>query len=649
MSEYFRKYIKKEHYPVHPSSIKFKTSFKNCILESMKRRQWKEAEFDDWDLNWAEKEWILDVMDHAHVSSNQRVNHFRNFSELCRKDLLIKNIKKYKKTLEKENKLEEAALYNFTPLTYNLPSEYSIFCEEFKKVNSMSDSKQLWIMKPIGKAQGKGIFLFRNIKEIGNWKNTYRYNPDNPQADPYVVQKYIADPLLIGGKKFDMRIYALCVSYQPLTIYLYRTGFARFTHHRYDLEDISNAYVHLTNVAIQKTSENYDEKLGGKWLLQTLKLYLISKYGQEKVSEAFYQIQQIIIKALQAVQKVMINDKRCFELYGFDILFDAYLKPWLLEVNASPSMTANTAIDNELKISVLDDAFTIIDIERILTGQEEQIGGFDLIFKGNQIKLPQNSTYSSLLGCYNNRNQQLKKLAKSTAIRLAQQYAEQQQQQQQQQQLLLQQQKQNDLNKQRSSSKGPQQNFNQTFKNNQPIKSGYSRYNAAKAGPNKLIKKVVLNQGGSSTPLQSQQGQQNLLQPQQQPTSQIISNTGGVKIGQNQNNNINNTTNTSQLSSQASQQSTSQSSQQSSSQNQINQVRKQTQPQQSNIPKQANSQLNPNSGQMMMMVNPSNNNMNINQKLNQYNDDKNNDKFQRYFKEEEKYMELLKGQHRDEE
>lgn len=108
---------------------------------------------------------------------------------------------------------------------------------------------------------------------------------------------------------------------------------------------------------------------------------------------------------MQSVQKVMMNDKRCFELYGYDILLDQNLKPWLLEVNASPSMTHNIPYDQEVKIGLLDDTLTIIDTEKILTGQEEQIGGFDLIYKGNPINLPKNSTYSSLLGCYNNRHQ----------------------------------------------------------------------------------------------------------------------------------------------------------------------------------------------------------------------------------------------------
>ena len=60
------------------------------------------------------------------------------------------------------------------------------------------------------------------------------------------------NPLLIGCKKFDMRIYVLVVSYQPLTVYLYREGFGRFTHSSYssNTEDLSNTYMHLTNVAI---------------------------------------------------------------------------------------------------------------------------------------------------------------------------------------------------------------------------------------------------------------------------------------------------------------------------------------------------------------------------------------------------------------
>jgi len=61
---------------------------------------------------------------------------------------------------------------------------------------------------------------------------------------------------------------------------------------------------------------------------------MISKHGAEKVSEAFFGIQNIIVKSLQSVAKTILSDKRCFELYGFDIIFDKDLKPWLLEVNS---------------------------------------------------------------------------------------------------------------------------------------------------------------------------------------------------------------------------------------------------------------------------------------------------------------------------
>lgn len=111
----------------------------------------------------------------------------------------------------------------------------------------------------------------------------------------------------------------------------------------------------------------------------------------------------MIIRCLQSVSKIIINDKHCFELYGFDILLDDVLKPWLIEINASPSMTANTPQDYEGKIGMLEDTYTCLDLEAIMRGDEEQIGGFDLIVRGNAVKPDPKATYSTLLGCFNNR------------------------------------------------------------------------------------------------------------------------------------------------------------------------------------------------------------------------------------------------------
>ena len=56
----------------------------------------------------------------------------------------------------------------------------------------------------------------------------------------------------------------------------------------------------------------------------------------------------------------MINDKHCFELYGFDVLIDANLKPWLIEVNASPSLSTTTEADRQIKMNLINDTFRIV-------------------------------------------------------------------------------------------------------------------------------------------------------------------------------------------------------------------------------------------------------------------------------------------------
>ena len=61
----------------------------------------------------------------------------------------------------------------------------------------------------------------------------------------------------------------------------------------------------------------------------------------------------------------MINDKHCFELYGYDLIIDSDLRPWLLEVNASPSLTANTNEDYLMKTEMLHGMLDVVDMDKV--------------------------------------------------------------------------------------------------------------------------------------------------------------------------------------------------------------------------------------------------------------------------------------------
>ena len=54
----------------------------------------------------------------------------------------------------------------------------------------------------------------------------------------------------------------------------------------------------------------------------------------------------------------------CFEILGFDILIDSDLKPWLLEVNLSPSLATDSPLDMSIKSTLLTDTFNLIGVKR---------------------------------------------------------------------------------------------------------------------------------------------------------------------------------------------------------------------------------------------------------------------------------------------
>ncbi|XP_059117633.1 probable tubulin polyglutamylase TTLL9 isoform X3 [Peromyscus eremicus] len=410
--------------------IRFKTALMNTLMDVLRHRPgWVEVKDEgEWDFYWCDVSWLRENFDHTYMDEHVRISHFRNHYELTRKNYMVKNLKRFRKQLEREAGKVEAAKCDFFPKTFEMPCEYHLFVEEFRKNPGIT-----WIMKPVARSQGKGIFLFRRLKDIMDWRKgtvgkkltiveaqpaRANVNPsashDTKSSDDqkeeipvenYVAQRYVENPYLIGGRKFDLRVYVLVMSYIPLRAWLYRDGFARFSNTRFTLSSIDDHYVHLTNVAVQKTSPDYHPKKGCKWMLQRFRQYLASKHGPEAVETLFSDMDNIFIKSLQSVQKL-----------------SSALPRWLLEVNASPSLTASSQEDYELKTCLLEDTLHVVDMEARLTGKEKRIGGFDLMWNDGPVSREEgpsdpsgmgNFVTNTHLGCINDRKEQLRQLFRS--------------------------------------------------------------------------------------------------------------------------------------------------------------------------------------------------------------------------------------------
>ena len=65
------------------------------------------------------------------------------------------------------------------------------------------------------------------------------------------------------------------------------------------------------------------------------------------------------------------NKTACFEVYGFDVLIDANLRPWLLEVNVSPSLSSSSPLDKQIKTTLLSDTLYLIGFRLLDRKQQE--------------------------------------------------------------------------------------------------------------------------------------------------------------------------------------------------------------------------------------------------------------------------------------
>ncbi|KAK3093578.1 hypothetical protein FSP39_017678 [Pinctada imbricata] len=319
----------------------------------------------------------------------QKINHFPRSYELTRKDRLFKNI-------QRMQQIKGAKHFDFIPPSFILPSEYQDFCAAFLR------EKGTWIVKPVASSRGRGVFLCNHPDQV-------------PLDENLIVCKYVSNPLLIDGFKFDVRLYVCVTSYDPLSIYLFEEGLTRFATVKYERgnKHIRNQCMHLTNYSVNKKNDDYVknddpdvEDYGNKWSLGALLRYLRA-HGKDTAT-LMMRVEDVIIKSILSVEmpvatackmfmphrgncfgrylhvvedfiiksrkynqempvatacKMFMPDRvNCFELYGFDILIDENLKPWVLEVNLSPSLACDSPLDMKIKTNLICDVLSLTGI-----------------------------------------------------------------------------------------------------------------------------------------------------------------------------------------------------------------------------------------------------------------------------------------------
>ena len=184
---------------------------------------------------------------------------------------------------------------------------------------------------------GQGIYLIHSEDDL------------RPGERDVVIQKYMSRPLLVDGYKFDLRIYVLVTCVDPLCVYVFNEGLARFATLKYEAphsHNMSDQNMHLTNYSVNKHSDRFEhsdaDNEGTKRALSAVLRDLAYK-GYDTVA-VWDKICDVIVRSIIPIQPslahtyhsaftngpnaarlqskdVALPRSCCFELLGFDIIF----------------------------------------------------------------------------------------------------------------------------------------------------------------------------------------------------------------------------------------------------------------------------------------------------------------------------------------
>jgi tubulin monoglycylase TTLL3/8 len=179
----------------------------------------------------------------------------------------------------------------------------------------------------------------------------------------YIAQRYVEKPLLPMGRKMDIRQWVLVTDWQPLTVWFYRDCYIRFAAEDYELQDLDNLFMHLTNNSVAKHSDSFETGQVGDlnmWHSNVMAEWLHKQgHGDAWCDRITPAMKHAVKSVMLASQGCIEPRKNSYELYGFDFLLDEQLNVWLLEVNCSPTLEHSTPVTSQLIPAMVDDLMKV--------------------------------------------------------------------------------------------------------------------------------------------------------------------------------------------------------------------------------------------------------------------------------------------------
>lgn len=206
-----------------------------------------------WKPTWTKEKPppTLFARQHSNPNRRQAYNHLRATEPLCEKDSLFETMRAYYTAVKEDPFQRLPPTYLVEPKMGGNPSTWpgwTEFAEHFARCDADPSLKNLWLVKPTSANRGIGIEVFSTISQIKDFLDSKARGAAMGIKPIWVLQKYIENPLLYNGRKFDLRVWVVALDNGD--VFMYAPGYVRTSSETFDLSS-DNRYAHLTNYCQQ--------------------------------------------------------------------------------------------------------------------------------------------------------------------------------------------------------------------------------------------------------------------------------------------------------------------------------------------------------------------------------------------------------------